>query len=296
MNCTNCDAPLEPNAKFCGECGQPVTSPSSESSSALKCTHCGAVLDPSFRFCGECGQPVSQDSIPEPPAVKLPSAKPIPPPAAVPERTPPPPAMQSPPAPQMKPPPGPSVTPAAMASQPKPPPGPGQQPPPVPPVVQPVASPTSRTAPKKRRTGCVIAIIVVIVLIFCCVAASLIGWYVLDNSSFNIDLPFLDDLLGRNSEIPPIDWILGDTTAITFANASGLDVCMIYVTPSNSLDFSEDLLMNEGILNSGDNFTAYIESWQSVEILVLDCDRSTVYESYDVYLSDESVLITISPP
>jgi hypothetical protein len=196
----------------------------------------------------------------------------------------------------MKPPQGPSATPAVNARPSDPPPSPGLQPPPVPPAAQPVASPSPQASPNKGRSGCVIAIIVVIVLIFCCVAVSLIGWYILDNASFNLDLPFLDDLLGQNSEIPPIDWILGDTTAITFANASDLEVCMIFVTPTNALDFSEDLLMDEGLLNVGDNFTAYIESWQSVDILVLDCDGNSVYESYDVYLSDENVLITISPP
>ncbi len=302
MNCTNCDAPLEPDAKFCGECGQPVTQPSNGASPDLTCTRCGADLDPSFQFCGECGHPVSQEPIPEPPTVELPAAEPPPPPVAVPERRP---ASQAeeppPPPPQKIPPPSPSAASTVMASQVTPPPTPAQQPPVIPPAAQPIATPSPKAPPKKGRTGCVIAIIVVVAFVICCVVGGLLGWYLLNNASFDfsssgIDLPILDQLMEENQDIPFIDWIVGDNTAINFANASGLEVCMIYITPTTALDLSEELLGEDGFLYAGDTFTAYIESWQSVDILVLDCYGNTLYEDYGVYLSGEDVLITLSPP
>jgi hypothetical protein len=302
MNCTNCDAPLEPDAKFCGECGQPVTPASSRPSSNLKCTHCGADLDPSFQFCGECGHPVSQESLPEPAAIELPVAEPPPSPVAVPEPMSPPPAEEPPPPPpQMKPPPSPSAVPTVMASQVKSPPPPVQRPPVVPPAAQPVAAPAPQAPPKKKRTGCVIAIIAVVALFICCVAGGLLGWYILDNASFDfsssgIDLPILEQLLERNQDIPFLDWILGDKTAITFANSTGQEICMIYIAPTNAIELSEEVLGEDGFLYSGDTFTAYIESWQSVDILVLDCSGNTLYENYNIYLSGEDVLITLSPP
>ena len=68
------------------------------------------------------------------------------------------------------------------------------------------------------------------------------------------------------------------------------------ITPSDALEFSEDLLGEDEFLYVGDTFTAYVESWKSVDILVLDCYGSSLYDSYDVYLSGEDILITLSPP
>ena len=46
--CPNCGASLAPNAKFCGECGQPVKR-------EKFCTECGAKMEGSPKFCPECG-------------------------------------------------------------------------------------------------------------------------------------------------------------------------------------------------------------------------------------------------
>lgn len=46
--CPSCQAPLEANKKFCGECGAQIQQ-------QKHCTDCGAVLIPGKKFCGECG-------------------------------------------------------------------------------------------------------------------------------------------------------------------------------------------------------------------------------------------------
>ncbi len=46
--CPNCGASIAPNAKFCGECGQPIKR-------EKFCTECGAKMEGSPKFCPECG-------------------------------------------------------------------------------------------------------------------------------------------------------------------------------------------------------------------------------------------------
>lgn len=47
--CSNCGAELQPNQKFCVECGAKVD---------LLCAKCGAKLELKYKFCVNCGAPV----------------------------------------------------------------------------------------------------------------------------------------------------------------------------------------------------------------------------------------------
>ena len=47
-NCVKCNAILEPEARFCDECG-------AEQPAALFCDECGAGLEPGVKFCDSCG-------------------------------------------------------------------------------------------------------------------------------------------------------------------------------------------------------------------------------------------------
>ncbi len=58
--CTKCSSPLKPNAKFCGTCGAPVGTVSSNGTSGMKCSACGTLLKPNAKFCGVCGAPVKK--------------------------------------------------------------------------------------------------------------------------------------------------------------------------------------------------------------------------------------------
>src|SRR5919197_5396912 len=46
MNCPRCGAAVQPNARFCSECGNALSS---------SCRNCGTVLAPGAKFCAECG-------------------------------------------------------------------------------------------------------------------------------------------------------------------------------------------------------------------------------------------------
>ncbi len=50
MNCTSCGEQNRENAKFCAECGTPVT---------RACTNCAHLLAASAKFCDECGTPTA---------------------------------------------------------------------------------------------------------------------------------------------------------------------------------------------------------------------------------------------
>jgi len=47
-SCTNCNAPLQPGAVFCGNCGK-------QTASGDNCSRCGTSLQPSVKFCPKCG-------------------------------------------------------------------------------------------------------------------------------------------------------------------------------------------------------------------------------------------------
>ena len=50
MNCPKCGAGVQPNARFCSECGNAMSA---------ACRNCGSTLQPGAKFCGECGTPVA---------------------------------------------------------------------------------------------------------------------------------------------------------------------------------------------------------------------------------------------
>jgi cytochrome c-type biogenesis protein CcmH/NrfG len=63
-NCSNCEAPLKPGAKFCSECGAAVAT------AELRCPACDEPIDSTVRFCPRCGhnltERVADDDVEEP--------------------------------------------------------------------------------------------------------------------------------------------------------------------------------------------------------------------------------------
>lgn len=56
--CPKCNADMNKNTRFCGECGHDTqdTSISKEKKSEVKCADCGASLNKNAKFCPECGK------------------------------------------------------------------------------------------------------------------------------------------------------------------------------------------------------------------------------------------------
>lgn len=68
MNCPNCQYNNPDGARFCSNCGAPLS---------LTCSNCGASLQPGARFCHQCGQPVpavGASPPPTPPSTAIDSA------------------------------------------------------------------------------------------------------------------------------------------------------------------------------------------------------------------------------
>ncbi len=57
MTCPNCQTENQPGAKFCGECGTPLSA---------RCPACGATHEPGQKFCNECGEPLAGVARPAP--------------------------------------------------------------------------------------------------------------------------------------------------------------------------------------------------------------------------------------
>ncbi len=49
MKCSACEAENKDGAKFCNECGAPLS---------LRCPHCGSGVRAGQKFCDECGTPL----------------------------------------------------------------------------------------------------------------------------------------------------------------------------------------------------------------------------------------------
>ncbi|HUV89571.1 MAG TPA: zinc-ribbon domain-containing protein [Anaerolineae bacterium] len=75
MKCHNCGSENHPDARFCSECGQPVSPPAA----APTCPACGATVEPGTRFCPKCGKPLAAvlppsltAALPPPPSLPTP--------------------------------------------------------------------------------------------------------------------------------------------------------------------------------------------------------------------------------
>jgi membrane protease subunit (stomatin/prohibitin family) len=55
MPCPSCKAKVSASAKFCPECGKPVSRPK------VNCIKCGFEMDKNMKFCSECGAPQSRE-------------------------------------------------------------------------------------------------------------------------------------------------------------------------------------------------------------------------------------------
>jgi len=314
MNCTNCNAPLEPNAKFCGECGHLVSEKAVHASSELQCTNCGAGIEPGFEFCGECGHPVSAKPL---------SSEPIHPEATLIEQFPSPP-MAKPPAevrstPTREPkepvaPSPPSAAPTVMAQDVTPPPSPPPQRAAAPPprmTPQPAAVQHAQEPPKKKMSGCTIVLILLAVVIVCCVGSLAVGWYFINNAEYDFsssgfdmpfldqfqegDLPFLDQFLGQDTQDELFDDFFSDQVGLTLQNSSDIPACFVYISPSVSDDWGDDWLGDDEVISPGDTMIFQLEPNQLVDIYTLDCNGDLLYEEYEIDLSSEDVLIILEP-
>lgn len=292
MNCTNCNALIEPGAKFCGECGQVVTVSSYAPSKDPTCTSCGTELEPGTQFCGECGHPVSAEPLP---------SGPLPPAAPTLLEVGPPPSLAKPPI---------EITPSPPkkpAPAPPPPPQRPAAPPPAAGVQGPAFQQQQVKPPKKGTSGCTIVIILLAVVAICCVGSLAVFWYAVNNTDFDFsstgfdddfleqfrDVPFLDQILNDGTEQPFFDDFFDDQVNLTLRNALEVPACFVYISPTDNDEWGEDWLGEEEVILPGDTRTFNLEPNQVVDISALDCDGGVLHEEYSINLSNQEVEITL---
>ncbi|MGC9467548.1 MAG: zinc-ribbon domain-containing protein [Anaerolineae bacterium] len=70
MRCPNCGQENRVGARFCGRCGQPLSTkpPLELTEAASRCPVCNSILKPDARFCPQCGTAISapRDGVPAP--------------------------------------------------------------------------------------------------------------------------------------------------------------------------------------------------------------------------------------
>ena len=75
MYCTNCNAQLDADDIFCGDCGTPVPVQAA-ASGGMSCSKCGQAMKPDDVFCSDCGTPVTPP--PQPAPIYQPPPQPTP--------------------------------------------------------------------------------------------------------------------------------------------------------------------------------------------------------------------------
>lgn len=56
LTCSKCGQANQPEQRFCGNCGSPLTPPAPD---PRHCASCGHINDPGVRFCTSCGKPLA---------------------------------------------------------------------------------------------------------------------------------------------------------------------------------------------------------------------------------------------
>jgi hypothetical protein len=234
----------------------------------MNCSYCNSPLEPNAKFCGECGSPVEQ---------------PAPPPPA----------------------------PTVMAQDQQPQPKPPEPPPPAAAAQQPVYQPIPQEAPKQRRSGCTIIVVILAILAVCCLGTVAVGWYFLDNAEFdfsssgldmpfldrlrNGDFPFLEQFFGEGTQEPIFDSITNGQVNLTLENRFDVPVCYVFISPSSSDEWGDDWLGDQEVISPGNSKTFQLEANQLMDISTHDCNGDLLSEKYEIDLSNEEILIILSP-
>jgi hypothetical protein len=128
----------------------------------------------------------------------------------------------------------------------------------------------------------------------------------LSYSSTGLDIPFLEQL--QDGEIPFLDQFLGDVTPeavfddffssqtnLNLQNNFTVPACFVYISPSTSDEWGDDWLGDEEVIPPGDTKTFQLEPNQLIDVYILDCNGDLLYESYEIDLSAEEVLVILEP-
>ncbi|MDY6874988.1 MAG: hypothetical protein SWK90_02120 [Chloroflexota bacterium] len=83
-----------------------------------------------------------------------------------------------------------------------------------------------------------------------------------------------------------VEWTLylEDYATLTLSNNSGVGVCYVYISPSDSTSWGDDWLGAEEVIASGDSRTFQVPMG-TYDLLAEDCDRNALAEEYEVDLS-----------
>ena len=152
------------------------------------------------------------------------------------------------------------------------------QPPPAPRVSRPVHAPK----PKSRR-GCTCLIIglVVILAIVACLAALVFGGVIMFPDAL---APFVD-----------IPTVFGTQAPVVIENYLDYSICYVYINPSTSGDWGDDWLGDDETIPPGGSYTFWVNTSESIDMQVLDCDQTLLDVQHGTPLTSEGITYTLTP-
>ncbi|MBN1246063.1 MAG: hypothetical protein JXC32_00300 [Anaerolineae bacterium] len=270
----------------CPVCGTPATSDD------VFCSNCGQRLPqaqaptPSGPTSGDFSTPSSVPPMPGPPPIPPGGGGATPSGGYAPPQSP---VIPNYNAPQAQPSPGPVITPEVQPASYETPPQ-SYGPPPV---------TTTQTGqpPKKKLSGCVIALIVVAVLALCGIA--IVGGIALFPRIFP---PDPGPTPASAVVVPPTPASSIDSPASSGAevpldvvNASDVVICYLYISPSASDQWGEDWLGDNETIEPGFAKTVYLTVGDVVDMQVEDCDGNVLDTQYEITVPPEGLTYTLNP-
>jgi hypothetical protein len=165
----------------------------------------------------------------------------------------------------------------------------------------PVTPAQAAQPPKKKLSGCVIAIIVVAALVICGIV--IVGGIAILPELFpsnpptsvptNPPTPFPTN--------PPASTPVTDNTApvgtsvpLDVVNTSGVSICFLYISPADSEYWGDDWLEEIGTIPAGASATFYLTSGDVVDMQAEDCNGNILDTQYDISVPAEGLTYTIS--
>lgn len=172
--------------------------------------------------------------------------------------------------------------PAPVAS---PPPRPAYSPPPPPRPASPpprVSRPVNAPKPKKRK-GCTCLIIGLVIMfaIVACLAALVFGGVIVLP---DILTPWVDIPTGTSTQAP-----------VVIENYLDYPICYVYISPSTGNDWGDDWLGDNETIPPSGNYTFWVDTSESIDMQVLDCDQNLLDEQYGTPLTPEGIIYTLTP-
>ena len=88
---------------------------------------------------------------------------------------------------------------------------------------------------------------------------------------------------------------IGTQAAVVIENYLDYPICYVYISPSTGSDWGDDWLGENETIPSGGSYTFWVNTSESIDMRMLDCDQNLLDVQYDIPLTSEGITYTLTP-